>query len=51
MTSYDERGALYEVPMYALRAPDNLDGEPLCLEFKDAAAAVIDLLESSRSPS
>jgi hypothetical protein len=50
MTCYDERGALYEVPMYALRAPDNLDGEPRCQEFKDAAAAVIDLLETSRPP-
>lgn len=37
---YDERGALYEVPVFALLDPDNIDGDPACPEFKDAAAAV-----------
>jgi hypothetical protein len=45
---YDERGALYEVPLYALRAPENLDGEPQCEEFKDAATAVLDAHAGTR---
>ena len=38
--TYDERGALYEVPTYALREPSNLNVAPTCPEFKDAARAV-----------
>ncbi|KAA8498121.1 Ubiquitin domain-containing protein 2 [Porphyridium purpureum] len=45
LVAYDERGALYEVPIYCLRDPDNLDGEPACPEFKDAARAVQEYCE------
>lgn len=42
---FDERGALYEIPMYALKEPSNLDIEPTQEEFKDAARAVADYVE------
>lgn len=49
---FDERGALYEVPMYALAAPTNLNVEPTQPEFKDAARAVADYIDAhSRSRS
>lgn len=37
---FDERGALYEVPIYCLKDPSNLDAPPVHQEFKDAAHAV-----------
>mmetsp|Transcript_10335 Transcript_10335/g.18620 ORF Transcript_10335/g.18620 Transcript_10335/m.18620 type:complete len:144 (+) Transcript_10335:85-516(+) len=40
LACYDERGALYEVPVFCLIDPDNLDEPPVCAEFKDAAHAV-----------
>lgn len=43
---FDERGALYEVPMYALAAPTNLDVVPTHPEFKDAARAVSDYIDA-----
>lgn len=43
---FDERGALYEVPMYALIDPINLDQSPTQPEFKDAARAVADYLHA-----
>lgn len=43
---FDERGALYEVPMYALLPPVNLDQQPCQPEFKDAARAVQDYLHA-----
>lgn len=45
-TTYDERGAMYEVPMFALLAPANVDSTPACEEFKDAARAVAEYIES-----
>jgi hypothetical protein len=51
---FDERGALYEVPAFVLRDPDNLiedpdasHREPVCAEFKDAAAVVAQFTERS----
>lgn len=46
-TTFDERGALYEVPMYALTNPSNLDAAPSQPEFKDAARAVADYIHSN----
>lgn len=46
---YDESGVLYVVPCYALRDPENLDQEPVCTEFKDAAAVVQDLDDGSEA--
>lgn len=43
---FDERGALYEIPMYALCGPTNLDVEPTQPEFKDAARAVSEYVEA-----
>eukprot|EP00177_Eucheuma_denticulatum_P005647 GFKZ01010282.1.p2 GENE.GFKZ01010282.1~~GFKZ01010282.1.p2 ORF type:complete len:153 (-),score=22.08 GFKZ01010282.1:377-835(-) len=43
---FDERGALYEIPMYALLAPTNLDEQPTHIEFKDAARAIADYIET-----
>ncbi|KAI0563823.1 Ubiquitin domaincontaining protein [Gracilaria domingensis] len=51
---FDELGALYEVPMYALVDPSNLDQQPMHEEFKDAAKAVTDYVnahdKSRRTP-
>jgi len=44
---YDERGALYDVPMYCLRAPANLDQPPLCEEYKDAQRLVMDYIDNA----
>mmetsp|Transcript_11591 Transcript_11591/g.31224 ORF Transcript_11591/g.31224 Transcript_11591/m.31224 type:complete len:148 (-) Transcript_11591:89-532(-) len=49
LSCYDERGALYEVPIYCLRAPENLDAEPACAEFKEAARAVQMLAQKNKS--
>lgn len=43
---FDERGALYEVPMYALTDPTNLDQAPTQELFKDAARAVADYVHA-----
>lgn len=45
-TMFDERGALYGIPMYALVDPTNLDEQPTYEEFKDAAKAVADYVEA-----
>ncbi|PXF40946.1 Ubiquitin domain-containing protein 1 [Gracilariopsis chorda] len=45
-TMFDERGALYAIPMYALVDPTNLDEQPSYEEFKDAARAVADYVEA-----
>lgn len=45
---YDERGALYECPMYVLRKPDNLGEGETCAEFKDAARAVAEYVENNQ---
>lgn len=47
---FDERGALYEVPMYALTNPTNLDQSPTLPEFKDAARAVADYIHARERP-
>lgn len=47
---FDERGALYEVPMYALSNPTNLDQPPTHEEFKDAARAVADYIHAHERP-
>lgn len=44
-TTYDERGALYALPVYVLRDPTNLDNPPCCVSFKDAARAVAELCD------
>lgn len=43
---FDERGHLYEVPMYALADPTNLDQPPVHEEFKDASQAVVDYINA-----
>lgn len=48
LTTYDERGAMYECPMYVLRPPANLDAAPACAQFKDAARAVTEYIEGHR---
>ncbi|CAN8073677.1 unnamed protein product [Agarophyton chilense] len=45
-TMFDELGALYEIPMYALIDPLNLDEQPVHKEFKDAAKAVTDYVNA-----
>lgn len=47
---FDERGALYEVPMYALAPPTNLDEAPVHPEFKDAARAVAEYIDAHERP-
>lgn len=42
---YDEKGARYDLPLFVLRPPDNLDTPPVCAEFRHAAAAVQHMLE------
>lgn len=49
LSTFDERGALYEVPMYALANPTNLDVEPCHEEFKDAARAIGEYIEARES--
>lgn len=46
LTTYDERGALYEVPMFCLSPPTNLDMEPTCSEYKDASRVVAEFVEA-----
>mmetsp|Transcript_21540 Transcript_21540/g.31294 ORF Transcript_21540/g.31294 Transcript_21540/m.31294 type:complete len:149 (-) Transcript_21540:56-502(-) len=45
---YDERGAIYEVPIYCLSAPANVDGEDACEEMKDARFYLQGYYESHR---
>eukprot|EP00184_Porphyridium_aerugineum_P007993 CAMPEP_0184692952 /NCGR_PEP_ID=MMETSP0313-20130426/1276_1 /TAXON_ID=2792 /ORGANISM="Porphyridium aerugineum, Strain SAG 1380-2" /LENGTH=149 /DNA_ID=CAMNT_0027150881 /DNA_START=50 /DNA_END=499 /DNA_ORIENTATION=+ len=47
-TTYDELGGLYEVPMFCLREPENLNVEPTCPEFKDAALVVQEYCEKMK---
>lgn len=42
---YDERGALYQIPVYCVRDPSNLGEKPCFEEFKDAARAVKEFSE------
>lgn len=37
---YDERGHLYETPMYCMKDPENLDTEPSCSTYKQVLTAV-----------
>lgn len=48
---YDERGALYELPVYVLRDPSNLGASPPCPAFKDAARAVAEYADRVRARS
>lgn len=48
-TTFDERGARYELPMYTLCDPTNLDEQPTQKEFKDAARAVADYIHAHES--
>lgn len=47
---FDERGHLYELPMYALAPPTNLDNHPVHQLFKDASQAVADYIHTHERP-
>lgn len=47
---FDEKGALYELPMYVLSEPSDLDEQPVYEEFKDAARAVAEYIHAHERP-